>query len=307
MGLPFSVERSAALEHSFSNNNFVHLALDRFSLRWSYENLDITLGRQPINLASTFYFTPNDFFSPFAAQSFFRVYKSGVDALRVELSLDEFSQLSLMSVLGYKSETDSDTGWSNHPDSHRTSHLLRWSNTYGSIDASILLGHIIDKNIIGIGLQGEICDWLGIRMEGHYANPNNTRLENYQQLSLGFEHRWENTLELRLELFYNGLGKKTVSDYQQAQSHNFYFAQHYSALGGSYEISPLLITQVVLLSNFNDQSQLISLNTVYSLSDESEMVVNISLPFGKSPENNVLNSEFGSYPLSFNLELRSYF
>jgi hypothetical protein len=308
-GTSLSVERSAIFEHSFSHQDFVHLALDRFALRWSHQDLDITIGRQAINLATTFYFTPNDFFSPFAAQSFFRVYKSGVDALRAELSLDEFSQLSFITVLGYKAEINSDTGWSNDPDSHRTSHLLRWSNTYGDMDVSILLGHIIDKNIFGIGLQGELFDWLGIRLEGHYANPNQSSLDNYQQLSLGLEHRWENTLQLRLELFYNGLGSQSVSDYQLAQNQNkyFYLARHYSALGGSYEISPLLIAEAVLLSNFIDQSQLLSLNTVYSLSDESEMVFNVSLPFGKAPVNRQINSEFGYYPISLNIELRSYF
>jgi hypothetical protein len=216
-GLPLTVERSALFEQRFNNNDFVHLALDRFALRWRYEDLNITIGRQAINLANTFYFTPNDFFSPFVAQSFFRVYKSGVDALRAELSVNEFSQLSLISVLGYKTKTDSDTGWSHKPDSHRTSHLIRWSNAYGNIDGSLILGHIIDKNIIGIGLQGELYDWIGIRMEGHYAKPNESNLDSYQQLSIGIEHRWENTLELRLELFYNGLGRKKVSNYQILQ------------------------------------------------------------------------------------------
>jgi len=308
-GAALSVERSAILEHSFSNNDYVHLALDRISLRWSYQDLDITIGRQPINLATTFYFTPNDFFSPFAAQSFFRVYKSGVDAFRAELSLDDFSQLSIISVLGYKAEKDSDTGWSNSPDSHRTSHLMRWSNTYGNIDASILLGHIFDKNIMGIGIQGELFDWLGIRLEGHYGKPNKSYLDNYHQLSLGLEHRWENTLQLRLELFYNGQGNKSVADYQTAlnQYKSLYLARNYIALGGSYEITPLLLAESVLLNNLNDQSQLLSLNAVYSLSDESEMVFNINLPFGQNPDNGMINTEFGSYPVSINLELRSYF
>ncbi|MFK5894439.1 MAG: hypothetical protein QM504_14560, partial [Pseudomonadota bacterium] len=133
-GLPLSVERSAALEHNFSNSHYAHLAIDRLTLRYSNQDVDLTIGRQAINLATTFYFTPNDFFAPFAAQSFFRVYKSGVDALRAEISLGEFSQVSLLSVLGYKTDINSATGWSDKPDSTRTSYLMRWSNVYGNID-----------------------------------------------------------------------------------------------------------------------------------------------------------------------------
>ncbi len=307
--LPFSVERSAVLEHSFSNDDYVHLAIDRLALRYSNQNLDFTIGRQPINLASTFYFTPNDFFSPFAAQSFFRVYKSGVDALRAEISMGDFSQISLFSVLGYKADADSDTGWSDSPDKDRTSYLMSWSNVYKSFDGSLIFGQVIDKNIIGGALQGEIVNWLGIRLEGHYGAVQNNSKDSYQQLSLGLEHRWENTLELRLELFYNGLGSKHVSDYQISTltKSNLYYARHYTALGGSYEITPLLLAQAVILSNLDDHSQLFSLNAVYSLSDESELVVNAILPFGDKPGNGLLKSEFGTYPASINIEFRSYF
>jgi hypothetical protein len=306
-GLPLGLERSNILEKNFANSDYAHLAIDRLALRYSNQSVDLTIGRQAINLATTFYFTPNDFFAPFAAQSFFRVYKSGVDALRAEVSLGELSQLSLISVLGYKTDISNDTGWSNSPDKERTSYLMRWSNAYGNIDATLILGHIIDKNIIGLALQGELHDWLGIRLEGHHGFLDNS--DSYQQLSIGLEHRWENTLELRLEFFYNGLGSKNIPDYQITPNTNngFYLARHYSALGGSYEITPLLIAEAVMLSNFNDQSQLLSLNSVYSLSDESEMVINLILPFGNEPEDGLLKSEFGAYPRSINIEFRSYF
>src|SRR4030042_4416807 len=94
------VERSSALEWSLSDRNYVHTAIDRFNVRWSKDRLDLLMGRQAINLATTFYFSPNDFFAPFAAQAFYRVYKPGVDALRAEVRLGDLSQLSLISVLG---------------------------------------------------------------------------------------------------------------------------------------------------------------------------------------------------------------
>jgi len=308
-GLPVSVERSALFATNFSNQEQVYLALDRFSWRWSKENFDLSLGRQAINLATTFYFTPNDFFAPFSAQTFYRVYKPGVDALRAELALGDFAQLSVISVLGYRSTADSDTGWSDKPDSERGSHLLRWSNAYGNLDTTLIAGRVVRRNIIGTALQGEFFEWLGVRFAGHYAKPQSSSLAAYQQFSLGIEHRWENSLELRWELFYNGQGGDRIADYISiAQTANTrYLARRYSAFGGSYNITPLLIGQAVIISNLDDQSQLLSLNVIYSLSDESEMVVNVALPVGDKPDTGVLQSEFGAYPLMFNIETRLFF
>lgn len=306
-GLSFNVERSGVLETNLSETNQAFLAVDRLAMRWSNERYDFKLGRQAINLATTFYFTPNDFFAPFAAQNFFRVYKPGVDALRADISVGQVSQLSLISVLGYEQDVTSDTGWSNTPDSERLSNLLRWSNEFNDFEVSLLYGRIIDRDIIGGAIQGELFEWLGLRMEGHVANPDST--ENYDLFSLGLEHRWENSLQLNIEFFYNGLGASSVAAYQQVQisTTNQYFARHYSALGGSYEITPLLIGQAVLISNTDDSSHLFSLNTVYSVSDESEMVVNLISTFGEEPVNGGFQSEFGSYPSSVYIEFRLYF
>lgn len=308
-GLPLSVERSAVLEWSFSDSNYTHLAIDRLALRWSNHGLDLTIGRQAINLATTFYFTPNDFFAPFSAQTFYRVYKPGVDGLRAEISLGKFSQLSLMSVLGYKPTPDSDTGWSDHPDSQRASHLLRWSNVYGNVEGILILGRVINKNILGGALQGELFEWLGIRLEGHHARSQADGVEDYDQLSLGLEHRWENSLELRLEWFYNGLGANSVSRYQAVQDTEAgqYLARRYSALGGRYQITSLLIGEAVIISNLTDHSHLVSLNTIFSLSDESEMATSLNIPYGNAPASGEIKSEFGAYPASINLEFRSYF
>lgn len=306
-GLPRTVERSGYFEKSLSDRNYAHLVLDQLALRWSNENLDLTLGRQAINLATTFYFTPNDFFAPFAAQAFYRVYKPGVDAIRAEIALGELSQVSLIGVLGYKTDVSSDTGWSDSPDHDRNSYLMRWSNAFGDMEVTALLGHVVDKNVVGGALQGEFFDWLGVRVEGHYARSTKSNEDDYKQLTIGLEHRWENSLELRMEWFYNGQGNDDVEDYQRLQNSSFYLGRHYTALGGHYEFTPLLTGEAVLLSNLDDQSHLISLNTLYSVSDEAELVVNMSLPFGDKPENGRLESEFGAYPKSINLEFRQYF
>ncbi len=309
LGTTLDVERSNALEWSFSDDDYVHLAIDQLNISWSYNRLDLIAGRQPINLATTFYFTPNDFFAPFSAQVFYRVYKPGVDAVRAEVRLGNLSQLSLISVLGYKPDPDSDTGWSDEPDSHRASYVGRVSTTFRNFEWAFLGGVVREADVIGGSLQGELFQWLGVRAEGHVADPDDSQRNS--ELSLGIEHRWENSLNLRLEQFYHGKGAGSVSDYvitpTATQGESIYLGRNYIALGIGYEFTPLLNAEMLAIANLIDHSYLLSLNAIYSLSDEAELAINLGVPIGKKPEGNEIKSEFGLYPYSVNIEVRCYF
>lgn len=311
LGTPLDVERSAVLERSFSDDDYVHLAIDRLNVRWSHNRLDLIVGRQPINLATTFYFTPNDFFAPFAAQAFYRVYKPGIDALRAEMRLGNLSQLSLISVLGYEQNSSSDTGWSDDPAGDRTSYVGRVTTVFRDFEWALLGGVVYETDIIGGSLQGELFQWLGIRAEGHFADPDDSQRDSYSELSFGIEHRWDNSLNLRLEQFYHGSGAGSVSDYittpNAAHGQGLYLGRNYTALGVGYEFTPLLNAEMLAIANLIDHSYLLSFNAVYSLSDEAELVVNLGAPIGKKPEGAEIKSEFGLYPYSFNIEVRFYF
>ena len=311
LGTPLDVERSAALEWSFSNDKYVRLAIDHLNARYSHNRLDLIVGRQPINLSTTFYFTPNDFFAPFAAQVFYRVYKAGVDAIRAEVRLGDLSQLSLISVLGYKSDPASDTGWSDEPHSDRTSYLGRISTVFYDFEWALLTGVVRENNIIGGSLQGELFQWLGVRAEGHVADPDEPQQDSYSELSVGVEHRWGNSLNIRLEQFHHGSGTGSTSDYvtkyPAAQGESSYLGRNYTALGIGYEFTPLLNAEMLAIANLTDHSYLLSFNAIYSLSDEAELVVNLGVPIGDEPEGAEIKSEFGLSPYMANIEVRIYF
>ena len=63
------------------------LEVDRASLRVSLPNLDVTVGRQPINFSKALFFNPLDAFLPFDPRAFDRDYKPGVDAVRLQVAL----------------------------------------------------------------------------------------------------------------------------------------------------------------------------------------------------------------------------
>lgn len=302
------VQRSDALEWSLSDSRFAHFLVDRLQITWQWQKLGLSLGRQPINLATTFFFTPNDFFAPFAAQNFYRVYKSGVDSIRTDLELSPLSQLSVIFVAGYGRDLDSENGWSDTVESKNNSLVLRYENVYGDFQWAVLMAEIEEKELLGFSLQGEILQWLGIRAEGHHGHD---RLldRTANELALGLEHRWENSLTANLEFFYHGSGADNKQDYWRIaqRQDSIYLAQRYMAVSISYEFTPLLVGDFLVLENLLDHSRLLAFNTVYSLADEAELVASVTIPLGEKSQQLVIESEYGLVANSLNVEIRWYF
>jgi len=301
------IERSDLLDWSFDGRR-AHFLLDRLNFQYASSRLNLKVGRQPVNLAATFFFTPNDFFAPFAAQTFFRSYKPGVDALRADIQLSDSTQLSLISVLGYRVDTGSDSGWSNRIDSARHSYLTRVSSLFGDFEFALLGGLVKKDTVFGADFQGELFEWLGIRGEGHVNLPDQAGLKRRIEFAVGVEHRWENTLTLRAEQFYHGGGVSSSVAYAiPVGTQDFYMARNYTAFGASYEFTPLLSGDMTAIYNWMDSSSLFAIYALYSLSDESELAISGVLSRGERPTGTSINSEFGLYPNSISFEVRSYF
>ncbi len=306
-------ERSGLLswQQHTSNNSEANLSVYTAALHYTQENIEWSIGRQPVNLATTMYFSPNDFFAPFGAQTFFRTYKPGVDSGRVEVRLGNLAQLSLVGVLGYSPESSGDADWRNRPDWSRNSLLAKFAVNRNDWEWGLLGGTVREHRITGGSLQGELFDWLGVRAEGHYASAEQDGLASGTEVSVGIEHRFENSLDLHLEQFYHGQGYGSSEALNQAlvagSLGEGYTGREYTALGVSYEFSPLLTGQALLIANWSDHSQLLSLNGVYSLSDEAEVSVTLSLPRGDAGEGNTFGSEFGLAPKSLACALRLYY
>lgn len=303
------IERSDTLHWRFAEQH-ADLVVDRLNVQFSSDNVTIKLGRQPINLAATYYFTPNDFFAPFAAQTFYRTYKPGVDAARLDWQWGALSQLSLYTVLNYPLDNSHSAGRQTSPDWSETSVLARASTLIDSFEWAVLFGQDHGDDIVGIDFQGELFDWLGVRGEGHLRFPDEQNQSRNATFSLGLEHRFESSLTLRLEQFYQRSGASNEQNYSlsnEASTNTFYLARNYTALGASYEFTPLLLGDAIWIYNHHDQSSLLALYSTYSLSDESELSLGINLPLGQQPKNGTVQTEFGSYSKSVNVEYRIYF
>jgi len=311
--LPGLPQRSAAMEWGqiHEADRDARLGVDRLNLRVSFDRVDLTLGRQPVNLATVFYFTPNDFFAPFSAQTFFRVYKPGVDAARAEVRLGGLSQLTVLDVLGYDPDPSTANGWRREPSINRSSVLARVSVSQFGFEWAVLGGRVYNRSLLGGSLQGELADWLGIRAEGHYAAPGPGGLDGYFVGAVDFEHRFENSLTVRLEPYYNSGGygdvRKVDATVPAGSTTGWFQGRDYTALGLGYEFSPLWTGELLTVANWVDPSYLFAFNSIFSVSNETELAFGISIPSGKSPAAGEVKSEFGRMPASVSAEIRTHF
>ncbi|MFZ5774522.1 MAG: hypothetical protein ACOY3Z_03440 [Thermodesulfobacteriota bacterium] len=307
------VERSSLLawQQHRGEAGEASLTADSLNARWQSGDTEVTLGRQPISLATTFLFSPNDLFAPFSAQTFYRVYKPGVDAIRSETRLANLSQLTLLGVLGYDGDPSSANGWSQEPEWSRASLLGRFVREEGGFAWGLMAGTAGDHRITGGSLSGELFDWLGIRLEGHYAAPEREGVAGGTEFCLGIEHRFESSLFLRLEHFLHGQGYDAVEEINRELAldtlRQGLLGKSYSGFGAGYEFSPLVTGEFIALTNWSDHSGLISANLTRSLSDEAELAATLTLPFGDKPEPGGIGSEFGQAGATFLLEFRTYY
>lgn len=293
------VARSCALtwEQYGSTNSRVALAADLLELQYRGGAVDLTLGRQPISLATTFYFSPNDLFAPFTAATFFRTYRPGVDALRADFRLAALAQMTLLAVLDYAPEFASSNGWSRRPVWSRTSLLARYNWESGGLGWSLLGGAVRDRTLLGGSFQGELFDWLGVRAEGHYALAEKAGVSEGGRITLGIEHRYAENFDWRLEYHYNGYSSDQVAAYHD---------RHYGALGMGYQFTPLLTGGLVALVDMNEGSWLYSANFLYSLSDETELSLTGTIPMG-GKSTGLASCDIGCQPRQLLLEYRINF
>lgn len=289
------------------------LGVDRLSVKLHEGRYSITFGRFPINHSVTQIFTPNDFFAPFTATAINRVYKPGVDAVRVGVSLGELSMLEADAVIG--SDADGAPSW------QRSAALLRASTVLWKIEWAGLAGRLAGRWVVGGSLQGSIGP-VGVRAEGHAGFPD--RLASGQldgpvhgrvAAGLSKEFIWHNS-SVGAEYLFQSDGGAAPAEYLGRMGRLFpddqpYLGQHYVGVRLGGEIVPVLKVNAVALLNAADGSGLVLGSLLYDISDEASFIGGVIVPWGaRLAQGGVapaLGSEFGLTPLSAFLEMRFYF
>lgn len=310
------IERSSSLfyKNDLHDHSYVYTVFDVLNIGYTFGNMDITLGRQVINYATTYLFTPNDFFAPFSATDYYRTFKGGVDAIRMTLNMGQFTTLDYVGVLTYKQDLTELSGFVERPTYGDTSHILRVVTSVYNSEISAFGGRYKDLAVYGGGLQTEIPYFgLALKAEGHIEMPEDKPRDSETLYTIHLSRIFDNSLNITAEYFYNGLGYDDSDKYflyANKNSHMNYPGLYYLALSAGYDVTPIDNVQITLLKNLTDGSSLLNLYNKYSLSDESDLFASLSIPFGDGYEfigSPSPRQEYGASPVSFLVEYRLFF
>ena len=289
-------DHSQSTHEDFSSQ----IAIDRANITLRFPHCDLTLGRQAITLGTTYFWNPNDLLTAFSPYEFDREYKPGVDGAKVDIALGMFSGISFIYGAG-------DSFGLNE-----SALLIRTFTNMFDFDLAMMAGRFRQDGFVGADFNGEVGPGIGVRGELSYFAAESD--DDFIQLVLGTEYRFENDLYFSAEYFYNGFGTPHTSRYLKKlfskrimEGDIYNISRHYLGILGSYEVTPLLTVSLATIINLIDHSVLIDPLVIYSLSDNAEFVAGMVIGEGKKPRRLILKSEFGAYPDFTFVEIKYYF
>ncbi len=189
--------------------------LDRYNIKYSFNSMDLTLGRQAVTFGKAYFWNPLDVFLPFSSYQLDRDYKAGVDAIRLDIALGNFSGINLIGCSGPRIDLlleDNQKTWESSW--YGSAILARMYTLHEEWDISFQLGKIYGGYHIGGGAVGEI-GVMETRIEAVYFSPSediiipDTKdflLEDHFTAVLGTGHIFENNFTFETEYLYNGSG-----------------------------------------------------------------------------------------------------
>ncbi len=295
------------------------LGVDRLSFDLMFSPVTFTVGRFPINHSVTFAFTTNDFFAPFSASAVNKLYKPGVDALRLSVATGMLSTVELDAVMGY--------GTTDAPSWGRSALIARLATVLFDFEWALMGGKVANRWVVAASLQGQLGP-LGLRGEGHLGIPDHDgdgHIDGdrgiYGRMSAGMNVLvpWHNiSIDVEYAFMSDGAGRTFA--YLDRATRFYpddppYMGRHYVGLGVSGEIIPILVLSAMGLFNAEDSSGLFVASLDYSLADEVSFVGGVLVPWGERPVADSgppyyepsLESEFGVMPFTLYLETRFFF
>jgi len=282
-------------------------SLDRAYISLSLESFTLTLGRQRIAWGTAWFVSPTDLFNPFNPTEIDKEEKTGVDAALLEVPLGDYTSLSFV----YAPSSSRDN----------SSYAARFSTNLFDYDVSLLAGRFRGNDVFGfdfagqiggVALYGECAYFVEDKKDRYYVTDasspfgmdEKTSRSDYVRAVIGAQYIFPNTFFLMAEYYYNGKGEAEKSDYNFSalyRGEETSLAQNYAFARLGYEITPLLKGDFSTLFNIDDTSALFAPSLEYSITENTFMAIGAQFGAGAS------DSEYGSRPDLYYLELRYYF
>lgn len=291
---------------------------DRLILQAHLPKVDLTLGRQPISFGNGRFFTPMDLVSPFTPAVIDTEYKPGVDAFRVDV-YPSFSS-SITAVAAYTGQE----GWKGDWTERDLTAALYGQGAIGVTDLGGMYAYVEGDHVVAATLA------TGIGPVGVYGDVAVTvpredlEDEVFVRATLGLDGRPTGTTTISGEIYVQSFGTNdpgdllTILEGERAQRGEIWLSGiAYLSTSLAQEITPLVSLQLATITNLTQPSTLILPSVSWSVAGNADLFVGAYLPVGERPSerditlDNLLpveiESEFGTYPYSAFLQVRTYF
>ena len=269
------------LQHSFTDTgkDYAQLRIDRLNLAYSSEHAVVRLGRQVLTWGGGLVFHPMDLFNPFPPNALDTEYKPGSDMLYGQWLFD--SGADVQGVVAPRrdpltGDVESDQGAAG----------LKWHGFAGQTQQysyELMAARNYKSDILGMGLTGALggATWTTELVPTRLpdAGLRTSWLANMQYAWSCFGRNCNGYAEY----FHNGFGTGSSGvaldslpaplTERIARGELFTLARDYLALGVTLEWTPLLDIKPLLITNLDDNSTLLLVQAVHSLSDN----VNLTL------------------------------
>lgn len=275
----------------------------------------ITVGRQPITFGRARVWRPTDLIGTFALTEVDTEYKPGSDAVRVDWSSGQRTQLTLVAATG-ELEQDGDLEAS----LRGTTFLGQLKRAWDRGEAALLVAMVRRDAVAAVDA---VWDTGSFEVHGEavatrvaaasLASPVASGGDVVARAVVGATFRPASKLTVAPELLYNGFGARHEEDYlavaqseRVAVGEQILLGRAYAAVTADWELHPLLRLSGVALVNLLDPSALFSVALSYSVSDNVQALVGGYVPAGARPASvAAAGSEYGLYPLFGFVELKA--
>jgi hypothetical protein len=282
---------------------------DRLNLRYSpNQPLEVTVGRQTISWATTLFLTPADPFVPFDPADPFRVYRAGVDAVRLQAFLNPLSDLDFV-VRPTKYSTITGT------DETSLTILGRGRSVWRGWEVSAWAGMLHSEAALALGASG---GWGATAIRAEVSiQESEDRIA--VRGTIGVDRLYSlfsRDLYLVLEYQHDDFGAASSSELVDVILSQPFARGQLQVLGqdeiagqAAYQIHPLLNLSLLLLFNLNDPSSLVFPAFNYSASNEIAIQGGLFLGVGKGTPDDplALPSEYGITPTSVWVSVTAFF
>ncbi len=162
--------------------------LDRVNLDYTYQNFELTLGRQRINWGKNLVWNPNDIFNSANFLDMDYEEKPGTDALRLRYNVGEMSQLDVAYTSNKTFESD------------QSIVAFAFHSVYKSYDYQLIVAKYYTGTMLGLGWEGNLKNF-GFKGESSYF------IEDANKVfvgSISLDYAFKNGINWMVSGLYNG-------------------------------------------------------------------------------------------------------